>query len=522
MDETMKVFCVFAPAFHVWPLEVMGEIAARVERVRLSGLIIGRPSVVEFVRQHAKELGDVTLDGLDDLEREWLAAEADEARLAEFEEMLGVAEVRKIVTADRQVGHGLISGGTYPVTELVRRCRRPEMIRRYVCGLLEYVFERLTRDRPDVVFCYGVAGAPAMALGIVSRHLGIPLLTLSHTRIGNRYLLEEWTQGSFQSVARRFHDALRSPAALEPWDAEAREYLAYFRTSLNAPDYVRFSRARQRRELSLPSLLRATVYSVLAEVQWSLRGQRRDLRLPPPLGRLRHQLGARLRARRLMGNGTFRAPQDLPKGPFAYFPLHMDPEASTMVLAPMLTNQIAVAEALAKSLPMSMELVVKEHQPMVGLRPPGFYDQIARLPGVRLMSPLADGPELVRRAALTATITGTAAWEALLLGRPALTLGEVPMSVLGEGLVQCGDLTALPQAVSRALDTPPASEERLVLLIAAILAESFEFPTELFWGKVTLDLARRNAHITHEITGRVIAAARSQQASGAPPAAALK
>lgn len=86
---------------------------------------------------------------------------------------------------------------------------------------------------------------------------------------------------------------------------------------------------------------------------------------------------------------------------------------------------------------------------------------------------------------LTAVIMGTAAWEAMMLGRPVLVFVDFPSAGVGRGVLQCGDLSSLPAAVSDALAMSAVPEELLELFIAAILAESFEFPTHLFWCNVT-------------------------------------
>ena len=76
-----------------------------------------------------------------------------------------------------------------------------------------------------------------------------------------------------------------------------------------------------------------------------------------------------------------------------------------------------------------------------------FPIRIRRIPGVVLASPLENGRALVERSALTAVITGTAGWEALLLRRPALVLGDAPYTAVGEGLVRCSDPDGLPRDV---------------------------------------------------------------------------
>jgi hypothetical protein len=253
------------------------------------------------------------------------------------------------------------------------------------------------------------------------------------------------------------------------------------------------------------------------------------LRKPTPARHVLHLARIALRARRLQSQGLFAAPGERPTAPFVFYPLHVDPEASTMILAPLHTDQLAVIEALSKSLPLGMRLAVKEHEPMLGQRPSGFYERLARIPGVFLVSPRDTGIALVREAAMTVTITGTAGWEAIALGRPALLIGTPPYSIIDEGFVQCSDLSALPAAVARALATLPASDERLALYVAAVLDMSFPSGTDIIWGRVTEETVCANPEFLEKVTSRLVAmaeagrsvraASASRRSEPAPPAA---
>ena len=69
---------------------------------------------------------------------------------------------------------------------------------------------------------------------------------------------------------------------------------------------------------------------------------------------------------------TFSFNQFDPNLNYIYYPLHVDPKLSTMVLSPYHTNQLAIIESLAKNIPPHFYLVVKEHFPMIGFRPKDF------------------------------------------------------------------------------------------------------------------------------------------------------
>ena len=512
----MNVFIQFAPKFLQWPLAIARELRRRDPEMRFSGLATGQRSVFERVAA-ALDLEVAPLHRLDDLERLWLATPCDETRLADYEARLGADTLRRIVTSDRQLGAGLVSGARAPETPLSRAMGDPEMVRRYVVGVLDYVFETLGETRPDLVFCYTVAGSLSFALTTACRQLGIPFAQLTPARLDALYVVDDSVDSMLAPVRRRFEEALRNPRVLEHSLPVARKHLEQFRATLGQPDYVAFNRRLQVRRQSPAVIIRGGIGALRRTARQAFGREVQDLRVSSPFARVSHAALVALRARRLTRQGPFRSVGEIPERRFAYFPLHVDPEASTMVLAPMHTDQLAAVEALVKSLPLSMDLVVKEHSPMLGLRPRGFYQRLARMPGVVLASPFENSLELMKRSAFTAVITGTAAWEALRLKRPVLIIGASPYCAIGQGFVHCPDLSDLPSAVSQALSSVPATDERLELYLAALLDLSFEFPTELFWGNVTAETVRRNPRIATAIADRLLEIVRLTQTQGSDP-----
>jgi len=108
---------------------------------------------------------------------------------------------------------------------------------------------------------------------------------------------------------------------------------------------------------------------------------------------------------------------------FIFFPLQYTPESSINVPAPYFVDQFRVVDALRFAMPSDYTLVVKEHPTCIEMRPPAFMRELRNRPGVAVAKATIPSFDLIRRAALTATVTGTAAFEAFLLGRPALAFG---------------------------------------------------------------------------------------------------
>ncbi|MDP2664688.1 MAG: hypothetical protein Q8O97_01840, partial [bacterium] len=65
---------------------------------------------------------------------------------------------------------------------------------------------------------------------------------------------------------------------------------------------------------------------------------------------------------------------------FFVYPLHLEPEAATLVLAAPYADQMATIRSIAFSLPFPFKLYVKEHPSAMGLRPDGFYQELQKVP----------------------------------------------------------------------------------------------------------------------------------------------
>jgi hypothetical protein len=110
----------------------------------------------------------------------------------------------------------------------------------------------------------------------------------------------------------------------------------------------------------------------------------------------------------------------LPDTDFIYFPLQVQPEASTSVTSPYFMNLKSTIEYISKSLPLGYTLVVKEHPAMKGMRSTGFYRRINSLPNVELVHPGINSKKIIKESSLIIGFGGTTLLEAIYLGRKIL------------------------------------------------------------------------------------------------------
>ena len=71
-------------------------------------------------------------------------------------------------------------------------------------------------------------------------------------------------------------------------------------------------------------------------------------------------------------------------------------------------------------MPATHKLWIKEHRGGISDRSLAWFRRIKRLPNVRVIDPFANIYSLIRNADLLVTISGTAGFEAALMGVPSL------------------------------------------------------------------------------------------------------
>lgn len=225
---------------------------------------------------------------------------------------------------------------------------------------------------------------------------------------------------SWESVRRRYEELLGK--RLTP-DQErlAESFIRNFRQSRSVPEYMRLRYQKPGiRGDQVPEVFRR--YWGYHVQGW--KDDPYDYYTQEPSFYIRKYLFRFLKS--FLDRRYFRDKQPDPGGygRFLYFPLHFQPEATTLLQAPLYVDQINFLSNLSKVLPFGYRIVVKEHPSSVGYRPPGYYRRIEDIPNVTLLSPYADSHALIRKAFAVVVLSGTVGWEALLYRVPVIAFGR--------------------------------------------------------------------------------------------------
>ncbi len=155
---------------------------------------------------------------------------------------------------------------------------------------------------------------------------------------------------------------------------------------------------------------------------------------------------------------------------FIFYPLQYSPESSINTPAPYFLDQFRAIDAIRFAMPSDYLLVVKEHPACILLRDGHFTRRLQRTAGVVVAHYSLSSLELVKRAGLTISVTGTATLEALLFGRRAVTLGN---SLVSRFLGGVCSLNNLAKRIESDFGAELASTE-VVTAVATIISVRYE------------------------------------------------
>lgn len=116
----------------------------------------------------------------------------------------------------------------------------------------------------------------------------------------------------------------------------------------------------------------------------------------------------------------------IPEGKrFFYVAMHMQPEVSSGPRAGAYMDQFLIVEMLSHIVPDDVLILVKENPIQDGLyRDADYYDDMARLRNVFLVSKATSTFDLIANSEAVVTCTGTVGWEALFRSKPTMVFGH--------------------------------------------------------------------------------------------------
>jgi hypothetical protein len=337
-----------------------------------------------------------------------------------------------------------------------------DLVKLYIF-LIRSFRDYLRTEKPDVLVFGCIASQYAHLLYLLAREEGVRVVTPYGIGVEDLYVFLDNPYFDSPDI-RATYQAMK--AGRVPPDAEETAWARAFMAKIRAGDapYPNAGQLIEDRKFQLPTLAQGLRY-----LRNYVLYYRNDFTLPKPLQRLLQLFWLRHNRKRVQ---RYFRPLEQIEGDFIFFPLHFEPEISTLFLTQY--DQVSFIDIIIRQLPLSCRLVVKEHPGMLGQRDWRFFDALAKkYPNILFVDPRAGIRHLARRARAVVTFSGTVILEALILGRPVIYTSRSRFGGFGLGhftqdIINFGD--AIAAAESKVVD-----EADVIRMLVAIHRHGHRF-----------------------------------------------
>ena len=331
-----------------------------------------------------------------------------------------------------------------------------------------FVFwERILKSESPCVIIGELSSAPDLIAWSMAKKIGVQYICPGHSRLWeDRFALSD-VAGQWEGLEEAYQKA--KVEGLSNHDREeAWRFLSEFLNKKPKPSYTRYAaKTNPRKMIQRLSRLPDKLLSYSVDKKYAV-----DYAVAFS-SKLWEDFSSILR-RALVKTKLIRIfDEPHPGERFILFPLHFQPEATTMVFAPFHENQLAVAENIAKSVPAGHRLYVKEHMAMWGRHPLWFYKRLRRIPSIKLIRPEVDIHDLLKQCAAVVTITSTTGLEAILYGKPVVVLGNIFYSIF-DCVYKVHSYEELPHVLIKATKEFRHDQEEVLRVVQCLLKATYQ------------------------------------------------
>ncbi|MEI6555027.1 MAG: hypothetical protein WCL70_05535 [Paludibacter sp.] len=152
-----------------------------------------------------------------------------------------------------------------------------------------------------------------------------------------------------------------------------------------------------------------------------------------------------------------------------FYPLHFEPEATLNYFAEENQNQVSTIELIIRTLKPYQYLVIKEHPQQKGeLLSNRFRDLKKKFSNIIYLPAEVNSQDIIKKSEAIITLTSTAAWEAIIFGKPVFVLGKIFYDQC-TGVIKIESYNQLKEEIRKEEYVYPIKEE-VILFIAKMIS----------------------------------------------------
>ena len=473
MSLNKDILILFAPNFRKMGCELAQGYLKKNQNSKIYALCDGQKEVSEEIKQ---TLGN-DLEEIWDLESEEEKWDLDNPIINYKDKLidkyLGYDYLGKLIVSDRKIGFGFVRGALVRSDKMKDKISKNSIYypRNYCLNLFYFINKILDLSKPKVVFCYAIASSITLILADLCKIKGITFTTIKSSRIEDYFFIDTNYNARFEVIENKLNKKNKTINE----NNLTKKIISKFYKSPLMPDYQVKKIEFIKKNSFLIMFLKVMKNFVRYLLSFIFSKNYEFYRLKRSFFEFKITFNKLFIQKKYFKN-------ELPKKQkFIFFTLQVEPEASISIYSPYQSDQIGIIEALAKSAPSDMIIVVKEHIPMLGRRPKDYYKIISKIPRVLLINTYFNSIEILKKSEIVATISGTIAWEALMFKKKVMILGDSPYLCFKNGIVQARFYEDYSKAIKKLIDMQIVKDEEIKKFINCVLDISFKMDSGLIW-----------------------------------------
>ena len=425
----------------------------------------------QFTKQHPE------LESKYAVVKEWeIAAESrklkpDLNKIRAYEKAIGNPTLWEPIICDRRVYLGRLCK--------VKQDYHPSFSHEQMLSLLQVTLEKLEQlletIQPDIVLSLDPVTLGDYILYLFCRARDIPMFFLRTTKIENRIEFNEGIFGCSPHIYRTYEE-YENLAVEDQWIKQAREYLQGASKNDVRYEGMIFIPSKRKTQKPKTSFIKSLVKSLKMEIIYLLK-HRNDHSIPDRFTSLIYKklispFKAKIHHWRY---SKYYVSQDqLDSINFAFYPLQSEPEISSLIWGKSYMNHIETARNVARSLPVGMKLLVKEHPRALGYRSLSYYKKLLEIPNLVLAHPDQEVRTIIQKSQVVISLATFVGFEAVILQKPSLMLGGPrPFCILPDSMIRyVHSMNDLASEIADLVENYEYKERPLINYIASTMKGS--------------------------------------------------
>jgi hypothetical protein len=305
---------------------------------------------------------------------------------------------------DRALGRGyLLNVDRYP--NVIRANWDKEKKIFYFLNILKNIEKIILISKPKIIFSV----SRSYFISIIAKKYKIKYLTLTAARIGNRFFWCDNDSNTSLSLIKKikYSNSLKNINKL-------------LKKQHKFAQIIESKQLHAKIKYNLINVFFEIYLEILKEFKQFVKGSRRKFSYNL-LGWVPVKVRKYFSYKYVTRNSKF--PKDFKKNKIVYIPLNLEPEIALLGISPEFNNTLEMITWVSKSLPADYSIVIKEQPFAFGTRSRWFYKTLIQMPNVYLANPKIHPWDWIKNSFCVATITGSAAFEAVHFKKPVLSYG---------------------------------------------------------------------------------------------------